>query len=102
MVVFPIVIIISLILYVYYKVAILKSNDTLNQLYMNAKGKISLGVFIGFFGINQYLYYQTQLALYIGIVFLILGAMQFLDGFKRAKHYRKEQKKLDTKSVSER
>ncbi|SDN05243.1 YtpI family protein [Sediminibacillus halophilus] len=94
MIIFPIVIMVSLILYVYYKVAILRSNDTLNQLYMNAKGKICLGLFVVFFGVNQYLYYQTQLALYIGIVFFLMGALQLVDGYKRARHYRKEQKRL--------
>ncbi|WP_077621209.1 YtpI family protein [Sediminibacillus massiliensis] len=93
MFVFPIIIVISLVLYVYYKVTILRIDDPLDQLYLNSKGKVSLGVFILFFGIHSYLFYETKIALYIGIVFVLLGAMQIADGLKRARHYRKELKK---------
>ncbi len=49
MVVFPIVIIISIVLYVYYKVMILRGSDPLIQEILNAKARISLGIFISFF-----------------------------------------------------
>lgn len=95
MVIFPIIIIISLVLYVYYKVAILKSRDTLTQAYFNAKSHICLGSFVFFFGINQYLAYQTKVSLFIGIVFLILGGIQLSTGLKETKHYQKEWKRLN-------
>lgn len=92
MIALPIVIVLSLIMYVYYKVAIVRSHDILEQLYLNSKGRIFLGTFIFFFGINQYLYYETRTALYIAIIFLILGGAQAVYGFKSARHYRKELK----------
>lgn len=95
MVIFPIIIVISLVLYVYYKVAILKSKEHLTQAYFNAKSRICLGSFIFFFGVNQYLFYQTRLSLFIGIVFLILGWLQLSTGFKEVKHYRKEWKRIN-------
>lgn len=73
MFILPVIIAVSIILYVYYKVAIIRNNDPLTQLYYNAKARIFLGSFIFFFGINQYLFYQTKISLYIGIVFLVLG-----------------------------
>src|SRR5690625_1859149 len=73
MIIFPIVIVISIVLYIYYKVSILRTKDGLTQLYFNAKSRICLGTFIIFFGINQYLYYQSKFALIISLVFLLLG-----------------------------
>lgn len=93
-IIFPTLIILSLVFYVYYKAAILKSDDKLTQTYLNAKSRICLGSFIFFFAINQYVFYQTQISLFIGIVFLILGGMQLSRGFKEAKHYSGERKRL--------
>ncbi len=95
MFIFAILIMISIVLYVYYKVAILKTKDKLSQKYINAKSRIFLGTFLIFFGINQYIAYQTKIVLFISIVFLILGSMQMIDGFKEAKHYRNEWKRLN-------
>lgn len=95
MFIFPILIILSLVMYVYYKVAILKNKDGLAQAYFNAKSRICLGIFVAAFGINQYLFYQSKLSLFIGIVFLLLGTMQIIAGYKRVKFYRKEWKRLN-------
>lgn len=95
MIIFPIAIVISVVLYIYYKVSILRTKDELTQVYFNSKSKICLGSFISFFGINQYIFYQTKLALFIGLIFVILGIMQIIRGFKEAKHYRKEWRKLN-------
>jgi hypothetical protein len=96
MIVVAILIMISIVLYIYYKVAILRTRDELTQVYFNAKSRICLGSFILFFGINQYLQYGTKLSLYIGIVFLLFGALHVNRGFKEARHYRKEWKRLET------
>ncbi|MDY0405341.1 YtpI family protein [Virgibacillus sp. 179-BFC.A HS] len=89
-VIFPMIIVISLVLYVYYKVAIIKASDGLTRGYYNGKSRICLGSFILFFGINQYVYYQTRLSLFIGIVFILLGCLQLYVGIKESKFYRKE------------
>ncbi|WP_138415329.1 YtpI family protein [Aquibacillus sediminis] len=90
MIIFPIVIIVSLMLYIYYKVTILRSKDQLTQVYTNSKARIFLGIFIAFFGINQYMYYQTNIALYVTLIFLLLGIIQIYSGIKRASHYRQQ------------
>ncbi|WP_067727549.1 YtpI family protein [Oceanobacillus damuensis] len=95
MVIFPIVIIVSAVLYIYYKVAILKNNDELTQKYFNGKARLCLGTFLLFFGINQYTFYQTQFSLFIGILFGILGGLQMYRGFAEAKHYRSEWRRLN-------
>lgn len=95
MLVVAILIMISIVLYIYYKVSILRTKDQLSQVYFNAKARICLGSFILFFGVNQYLTYGTKISLFIGIIFLLLGALQINRGFKEAKHYRKEWKRLE-------
>ena len=94
MVILPIIVAVSLVLYIYYKVIIFKYKDKLTRAYFNAKARICLGIFVLVFGINAYLFYQTRLALFIGIVFLVLGGMQLNLGVKQTKHYRKEWKRL--------
>jgi len=95
MIIFPIVIVISITLYVYYKVAIVKSKDILTQKYFNGKSRICLGLFILFFGVNQYFFYESGLSLFIGIIFALLGMMQLIRGYKEARHYRNEWRKLN-------
>lgn len=95
MVIFPIVIVISAVLYIYYKVAILKSNDELTQKYFNGKARLCLGAFLLFFGINQYVFYKTQLALFICLIIVLFGALQMFRGFKESRHYRNEWRRLN-------
>lgn len=95
MVIFPIVVVVSIVLYIYFKVAILRTKDELTQHYLNSKSRICLGTFILFFGINQYLFYQTRIALFIAAVFAFLGILQLTHGFKTAKHYRNEYRRLN-------
>lgn len=93
--IFPMIIVLSIVLYVYYKVAILKSKDKLTQSYFNAKAHICLGSFVFFFGVNQYIFYQTKLSLFIGILFIFIGGLQVYYGLKEVKHYRNEWKRLN-------
>ncbi|CEI84495.1 putative membrane protein YtpI [Oceanobacillus oncorhynchi subsp. incaldanensis] len=94
MVIFPIIIIISAVFYIYYKVAILKEKNTLTQKYFNGRARSSLGAFLIAFSINQYSLYLTQLSLFIGLVIFALGLMQLIRGFKEARHYQKEWRRL--------
>lgn len=92
MVIFPITIVLSITIYIYYKVQIARMKDPLMKEHTTAKGKIALGVFLVSFAINQYLFYQTQLALFVVIVFIIFGIMQFIHGIKTTKFYGKQLK----------
>lgn len=95
MLIFAIIIVISIVFYIYYKVAILKTKDELSQVYFNAKARFFLGSFIFSFGVNQYIAYQTKFILFISIVFILLGSLQMIYGFKEARHYRNEWKRLN-------
>lgn len=94
-IIFPLIIVLSIVLYIYYKVAILKTKDNLKKSYFNAKSRICLGSLVFFYGINQYIFYETKLSLFIGIVFVILGFMQLNLGVKETKHYRSEWRRLN-------
>lgn len=95
MIIFTIVMVISIALYVYYKVAIVKSKDILVQKYYNGKSRVCLGTFILFFGVNQYFFYNSTISLIIGLIFIALGAMQGYRGYKETKHYRGEWRRLN-------
>lgn len=95
MLIFAIIIVISIVLYIYYKVAILKTKEELTQVYFNAKARFFLGSFIFSFGVNQYIAYQTKFILLISIVFVVLGTIQMIYGFRQARHYRNEWRRLN-------
>ncbi|TFB25038.1 hypothetical protein E3U55_01200 [Filobacillus milosensis] len=87
-------IVVTFVLYIFFKVQILRSKDTLYMHFTNAKARMALGGFLSIFGMNQYYYYQTQLALFICIAFLVLGIAQIVYGYKLFKHYRGEMIRL--------
>ncbi|HLS23293.1 MAG TPA: YtpI family protein [Pseudogracilibacillus sp.] len=95
MLIFAILIVISIVMYIYYKVAILKTKETLLQKYQNAKARIFLGIFLISFAINQYIAVQIKTILIISIIFIFLGVLQLVDGYKQAKHYRNEWRRLN-------
>ncbi|MGM8215605.1 YtpI family protein [Bacillaceae bacterium W0354] len=88
--IFITVIVVSFVLYFFFKVRILNEKDPLYMHYTNAKARMALGIFIATFGMNQYAFYQTKIALFVCIVFLVLGIAQFVYGYKLWKHYRNE------------
>lgn len=92
MFIFPLTIVLSLTIYLYFKVQILRTKDPLHQEYTNAKARMALGLFITAFGANQYVFYQTRLSLFIGIVFIVLGIVQITHGFRKTKFYGKQVK----------
>lgn len=95
MLIFAIIIVISVVLYIYYKVAILRTTDELTQVYFNARARFFLGSFLFSFGINQYIAYQTKFILFISIIFILLGGFQMIHSFKEARHYRNEWRRLN-------
>ena len=95
MLIFALGILISLVMFIYYKVVILRTKDPLVQVYFNSKARFFLGTFLIFFGINQYLAYQYTFVLIISIIFILLGGYQSYHGFKVARHYNNEWKRLN-------
>lgn len=94
MLIFALIILISIVMFIYYKVMILRTKEPLIQVYFNSKARFFLGTFLIAFGINQYLAYQFTFVLIITIIFILLGGYQSYHGFKAARHYKSEQKRL--------
>ncbi|WP_306977234.1 YtpI family protein [Alkalibacillus salilacus] len=90
MIILVTIFVVSIVFYLYFKVRILNHKNPLYMHYTNGKARIALGVFIASFGINAYGFYQTQFALFVCILFLILGGAQIVHGYKVFKHYRGE------------
>lgn len=95
MLIFALATLISIVMFIYYKVIILRTSDRLAQVYYNSKAKFFLGTFLIAFGVNQYLAYQLTFVLFISIIFIGLGGYQAYHGFKATRHYRSEQKRLE-------
>lgn len=90
MLLFVALVIVSIVLYIYNKVMITRTPNPITQRYYNSKAKFFLGVFIASFGSGQYLFYETRISLFIGILFLIAGILQLTHGWKASRHYRNE------------
>ncbi|MBO8156471.1 MAG: hypothetical protein H0Z32_08435 [Bacillaceae bacterium] len=90
MIILPIIVAVSLILYIYFKVKILTLKDPTSMHYTNAKAKIALGSFVFFFGIYQYFIFDGAFSLAVGLIFLFIGGLQGYYGAKLLKHFKQE------------
>lgn len=95
MFIFAILIVLSIVMYIYYKVGIFRTTDELKQRYLDAKSRICLGVLLISMAINQYITIKMTIVLIISIIFLILGIMQLIYGFNASRHYSKEWRRLN-------
>lgn len=84
----PIIIIVSLMFYLFYKVKYFRTKDQLRRSFISAKSKIALGLLVSVFGINQYtIHYPSTTSLIIGIIFLVLGLGSIVMGYREFKFY---------------
>lgn len=97
MFILPVIVIVSIVFYIYYKVAILKTEEIIVQLYYNGRARMALGSFILSAGISLYIVYQSKLSLFVASVFLLLGLMQFIRGFNESRHYQREYQRTNSK-----
>lgn len=88
--IFITLIVVSFILYIYFKVRIISQKDPLTMRFTNAESTNRSRYLLSTFGANQYVYYQTQLALFVCLLFVILGIIQIVYGYRLYKHYRGE------------
>lgn len=79
---FIILIIFSLIYFVYVKVQQLKAKGPGEANWYRAKGNIAIGVFFISFGLASYIALQTPVALGVAIFFSIFGLINIIFGIK--------------------
>jgi amino acid transporter len=80
-------IVISLGVYVYYKIKSVRTNLPMEKKWISGKSSIALGTFVAFFGINQLFLFQTTTTYIIAAVFIIVGGFSMWGGYKMYKYY---------------
>jgi uncharacterized membrane protein len=85
--VFLVIIIFSLVTYVYFKIKYFQSKSVAERKWLSAKSSIALGLFVSFFGLNRMFISQTPLTITIGIIFIIIGGLSIYTGVKAYRFY---------------
>lgn len=83
-----ILIVISIVVYFFYKVKAFRTKRVIEKNWINTKASIALGSFLVFFGINQiFLRYDSVITLVVSIIFILLGLANVILGYKAYRHY---------------
>ncbi|MCF6408761.1 YtpI family protein [Pseudalkalibacillus salsuginis] len=85
--VFIIIIVLSISLYIFYKVKEFRVKAPYEKRWTKSKSNIALGIFIGVFGLNRLFINESTYDLVIGSVFLILGLINVYMGYKAYKYF---------------
>lgn len=85
--IFIILVVVSFSFYIFYKSKYLFSNRPAEKKWISAKSSIALGLFVAFFGINQFFINLSTVSIIVGIVFVILGGYNIWGGIKKYKFY---------------
>lgn len=82
-----VLIILSLMFYLFFKVKFVRSRLPMEKKWISGKSSIALGSFVTFFGINQLFLFQSTLTYIVAAIFILLGGFSIIGGFKMYKHY---------------
>ncbi|WP_273128564.1 YtpI family protein [Bacillus weihaiensis] len=85
--VFVALIIFSLAFYLFYRVKAYRSNKYVEKKWLSAKASIALGLFVTFFGVNQFFLNRSTISLVIGSIFILIGVASAWAGYRAYKHY---------------
>ncbi|MGJ7920437.1 YtpI family protein [Neobacillus sp. LXY-4] len=77
----------SLALYLFYKTKYFRCNRPAEKKWLSAKSSISLGVFVGLFGINQLFLFSSTITYVIASIFILLGFLSAINGIKAYRFY---------------
>ncbi|UTR15593.1 YtpI family protein [Salipaludibacillus sp. LMS25] len=73
----------SLVAFVYLKVQQSREEDILVKRSYSLKSSIAIGVFLISFGINSYMSLQSSVAAVVALIFLVVGSINVLVGWKQ-------------------
>jgi hypothetical protein len=85
--IFVVLIIISLVLYLFYKVKSVRSHLPMEKKWISGKSSIVLGTFVAFFGINQVFLFQSTITYIIAVIFILMGGISIIGGYTMYKFY---------------
>ncbi|UOY94290.1 YtpI family protein [Ectobacillus sp. JY-23] len=87
MLIFVFLIIVSFVLYLFYKTRYFRTQRPMEKRWLSGKSGIALGLFVAFFGLNQFFVWDTTTSRVVGAIFLIYGGLVAYNGFRQYKHF---------------
>lgn len=85
--VFVFLIVLSFLLYFYFKVKQLRSDYPIAKKWHANRALVTLGSLLFFFGLNQLSLFPSTLTYVISALFIALGLFSMVHYYKAAKHY---------------
>ena len=79
-------IILSFVAYFYYKTKQFRSTLPIRKKWYTAKAGVAIGIFLIFFGLNATIIYPTAVGYGVAAVFILFGALQAFNHYKRTRH----------------
>lgn len=80
-------IMLSFAFYLFYKTKYFRSNRPAEKQWLGAKSSIMLGLFVGLFGVNQLILFHTTVTYIVAAIFIALGFLSAINGFKAYRFY---------------
>lgn len=80
-------IVLSFVFYIFYKIKYVRSRKPAERKWLSAKSSIALGLFVALFGLNQLFLFQSTVTYIVGSIFIIIGLMSVWGGIKAYKFY---------------
>ena len=85
--IFVILIVFSIVFYLFYRVKSFRTNGVATKQWLNSKASIALGLFLVFFAINSIFVNLSTVTYIVGAVFILLGIVNVVVGYKKYRHY---------------
>ena len=85
--IFVLLIVLSFVFYIFYKIKYVRSRKPAERKWLSAKSSIALGLFVALFGLNQLFLFQTTVTYIVGAIFMLIGSMSVWGGIKAYKFY---------------
>ncbi|PEY42367.1 hypothetical protein CN354_02675 [Bacillus cereus] len=80
-------IIISFMLYLFYKTKYFRTNRPMEKGWLAGKSAMALGVFVALFGANQFFLELSTARIIVGALFILFGGASVFNGFRQYKHF---------------
>lgn len=80
-------IIISFMLYLFYKTKYFRTNRQMEKGWLAGKSAMALGVFVALFGANQFFLDISTARIIVGVLFILFGSASIFNGFRQYKHF---------------
>ncbi|MDT8859405.1 YtpI family protein [Alkalihalobacillus sp. MEB130] len=82
-----IIIIISAVFFLYNKIRMWRSSESLLKRIYQTKSSLALGFFLTAFGANLLIFNRSMIDIVVGVLFAILGVANIIYGYRASRHY---------------